>query len=267
MRRLPEGGPQGERRRRQERRAAHGRGHRAREFAVAKRLRHDGIDRPGPVRIAGRVEIQAGQVVDMQGAHPLASVSEAAAESQPEDGRDQAHGAAILPQNHARAEAHDARAEFLRTPRLRLPGLADFREKSRAGRRTLVDLAFARVAVKSDARRADEHTRARALHALDDAARAEDPALEDPALFFRGPAPENRFAREVDHRVDAGEIWGFFDRKPPRRRVGAARKTKDFVPCRPGGDPVADESRNAGNADFHGVSISSVILRTLSKDL
>src|SRR5438093_1030465 len=81
---------------------------------------------------------------------------------------------------------------------------ADGGEKIGAGRRVFADGPIAERTVVADRGSADEHRRRRRRLSdrFDEAARRQQPALENPILLRVAPAPRgDRFAREVDDRA------------------------------------------------------------------
>ena len=122
--------------------------HVAGEVRIGHGLRHDRVERSADRFVLDGPQGEACDVVDMNARHPLPTAAESSAQAGPEYGENQLHSSPLAPENKTGAEKNDARiAHFFRLP---FPGAADIGQKPGSGRRTLVNLAISRVAVKSD---------------------------------------------------------------------------------------------------------------------
>jgi hypothetical protein len=149
--------------------------------------------------------------------HVLVATRDRAADPEPEGEEQLLEQATFLGEHQAGPEDHDAVEELLGLTLRRLPVDWDLRREALAGRSLLVDDLAAAVPVVPDRRLPHEHARLGrgSLDALEQVARADDPALADPDLGLVGEPLVDLLADQVDDAVDALEC---------RRRRGLGRR-------------------------------------------
>ena len=169
---------------------------------------------------------------------------------------------ALRGQHDAGAQVHDPRAGALGRRRARLPRLGDLGEEPGAGRRALVELLVAAVAVEADRRARQQHAAARPRAAAIDSASSVVARVRDSSdlrLYSSRPAlVADAGAGEVDDGVDAGERPRV---EPPGVRVpadlaGRRRRAHDrhrlvAVGAQARHERGADQPVGTGDGDAH----------------
>ena len=220
-----------------------------RVLRVPRLLRRDRVDRPGQGRVGDGAQVDVEQVVDLDPGQPPPAVPDGAAQAGLEDRVQQA-------QHPAARGLHDAGADLDGPdPRRRgrsgrvLPGGGHVGQEPVAAAALLgQDLVAAVGAVEAHRGRGDEGPQPAAGPGGQRGQRAgrADPAGQDLPLALRGEAAADRGAREVDHRVDAGQQVRVGVVRPPLPLAVIARRMPDQPdhPVAAGG-----EQRRQGRAD------------------
>ena len=153
-----------------------------------------------------QMQHQPDQVVAMNPRPPLAARAERAAGAQLEG---QEHGpqrAAAWPQYDANTDSRETNAERLDFASFLLPGDRDVSQEVVTGGGLLGQLFLCAIAVEAD--RAGRNHDLGFRFGLGDpghqVSRADDPAVANGVFLGLAPSADDRFSRQMNHRVDAG---------------------------------------------------------------
>jgi len=165
---------------------------------MARAMSRDGVDRAVEIAFLERQVDDADEVAPVNPWHPLLAVAQWAAREERERPHEARQRAAALIQHDTGAQQHHARAKGAGLRRLLLPLHAKVREEIGRcpGRRGLIDLAIAGIAVVPDGGSVEQDSRTpntalrgrRHFHGADDLMRAVNTAGDDRLLVGPGPS-------------------------------------------------------------------------------
>src|ERR1700722_2474809 len=188
-----------------------------REVRVAYRVWRDGVGRPSQRIRRERKLNHRYQLFERQPGHPLPPRAQPAACAKTERESHPRQGASVFVEDDAGSQDHGSRPKFRGSQRCRFPLASQVSQEIPAGRARFGELFVPAIAVETDGRSPNEHTRRpiQFLQRIDQAVRRRDAAVGKHMLARSSPAAfGNGGAREVHHGVCA--VGALFKRSGPR---------------------------------------------------